>query len=521
MKNHLKRDKVLADWTAGYIANIDYTYGYYQELNPLRAQLALLNQGLVYPEVKTACELGYGQGLAINLHAATSSTRWYGTDFNPTQASFAQELAIVSGAPVSLYSDSFSEFCLRDELPGFDFISLHGVWSWISDENRQVIVDFISKKLNVGGLLYISYNTLPGWASFAPIRHLMSLHTERMGAQGSGIVNRIDDAVDFAKNLLDKKPEYSLANPLVSQRLEHLSTQNRHYLAHEYFNRDWEPMHFASVADWLESAKISYACSAHYLDDFESINVSPQQQEFLKSIPDKKLRESTKDFMTNQVFRRDYWVKGPRKLSKLEQQESFRALRIASLKPRSDMGLTLKDGNRKINLNKDIYNPILDLLADHAHISLGELERELHSQNVSLSQIVQAVMLLSDCGHVSGVCELNADAPTREKADALNSFLLKRSRSSGDIIYLASPATAGGVNLNRPSQLFLSAYRSGEKNPEGLARNVWQVLFEQGERLVEDGKTLETEAENIAALSKQASLFLTERLPILKSLQIV
>ena len=511
----------MADWTAGYVSNIDYTFGYYQELNPLRAQLAFLNQGLVYPEVKNACELGYGQGLAINLHAATSSTHWYGTDFNPSQAGFAQELAIESGATVSLYADSFSEFCLRDDLPGFDFISLHGIWSWISDENRQVIVDFISKKLNVGGLLYISYNTLPGWASFAPMRHLMSLHTDIMGAQGRGIVNRIDNAVDFAKNLLDTKPDYSLANPLVSERLEHVSTQNRHYLAHEYFNRDWEPMHFASVAGWLESAKMSYACSAHYLDDFESINVSPQQQEFLNSIPDKKLRESTKDFMTNQVFRRDYWVKGPRKLSRLEQQESLRAIKIASLKPRSDMGLTLKDGTRKIDLNKDVYNPILDLLAERTSISLGELEEELHSPNVSLSQIVQAAMLLSDCGHVSTVGEVDAGASTREKADALNSYLLKKSRSSGDIIYLASPVTAGGVNLNRPSQLFLAAYRSGENTPEKLARNVWQVLLDQGERLVEDGKTLETEAENIVALSKQASLFLAERLPILKSLQIV
>jgi len=44
-------------------------------------------------------------------------------------------------------------------LPDFDYIGLHGIWSWISDENRQVIVDFIRKKLKVGGVLYISYNT--------------------------------------------------------------------------------------------------------------------------------------------------------------------------------------------------------------------------------------------------------------------------------------------------------------------------------------------------------------------------
>jgi len=35
----------MTDWTAGYVADIGYTYGYYQELNPLRARLALLNAG--------------------------------------------------------------------------------------------------------------------------------------------------------------------------------------------------------------------------------------------------------------------------------------------------------------------------------------------------------------------------------------------------------------------------------------------------------------------------------------------
>ena len=81
------------DWTAGYVAEIGYTYGYYQELNPLRMQMALRNAGFVAPEVGTACELGFGQGLSINLHAAASPVEWWGTDFNPAQAGFARELA--------------------------------------------------------------------------------------------------------------------------------------------------------------------------------------------------------------------------------------------------------------------------------------------------------------------------------------------------------------------------------------------------------------------------------------------
>ena len=52
------------DWTAGYVADIGYTYGYYAELNPLRARLALLHAGFACPTFENACELGFGQGLS-------------------------------------------------------------------------------------------------------------------------------------------------------------------------------------------------------------------------------------------------------------------------------------------------------------------------------------------------------------------------------------------------------------------------------------------------------------------------
>jgi len=154
----------------------------------------LLYSGITSTEIGTACELGFGQGLSTNIHAAASINTWYGTDFNPSQASFAQELAKVSWSGAQLYDESFTEFCARD-LPDFDYIGLHGIWSWISDENRAIIVDFVRRKLKVGGVLYISYNTLPGWSSFAPMRHLMTQHAQIEGADGAGIVSRINGAI--------------------------------------------------------------------------------------------------------------------------------------------------------------------------------------------------------------------------------------------------------------------------------------------------------------------------------------
>ncbi len=108
--------------------------------------------------------------MSANIHAAASASAWYATDFNPAQASFAQSLAKASGANAHLTDEAFADFCARTDLPNFDSIGLHGIWSWISDENRSVIADFIRRKLKVGGVLYISYNTQPGWAAFAPTK---------------------------------------------------------------------------------------------------------------------------------------------------------------------------------------------------------------------------------------------------------------------------------------------------------------------------------------------------------------
>lgn len=86
-----------------------------------------MNAGLVAPTFGSACELGFGQGLSANMHAAASVCTWHGTDFNPSQAGFARELAAVSGANAQLFDESFAEFFARAELPEFDYIGLHGI----------------------------------------------------------------------------------------------------------------------------------------------------------------------------------------------------------------------------------------------------------------------------------------------------------------------------------------------------------------------------------------------------------
>ncbi len=511
----------MPDWTAGYVADVGYTFGYYTELNPLRLRLAFLNAGLAFPEVGTACELGFGQGMSANIHAAALASQWFGTDFNPSQAGFAQEVAAASGAGAQLFDQAFSEFCNRPDLPDFDYIGLHGLWSWISDENRAVIVDFIRCKLKVGGVLYVSYNTHPGWAAMVPMRDLLVEYSEVMEAPGQGIVGRIDASLVFAEKLLAANPAYARVNTQVPERVKKIKEQNRHYLAHEYFNRDWLPMSFARMAEWLTPAKLSYACSAHYLDQIDAINLSAEQQALLKELPDPMFRETVRDFCVNQQFRRDYWVKGARRLSILEQGEAVRAQRVVLVQPRADVSLKVTSSRGEAQLQDAVYNPILDTLANYQPKSLGQIEQGVIEKGVGLAQLLQAAMVLTGSGTLLAAQDEGMTKKSKKHTDKLNAFLMNKARSSGDIGCLASPVTGGGITVGRFQQLFLLAMSQGKKQPAEWAQFVWQVLNQQKQRLIKEGKTLATAEENLAELVAQADTFAEKQLPIMKALQII
>ncbi|MYM30250.1 methyltransferase [Duganella sp. CY15W] len=511
----------MSEWSAGYVADIGYTYGYYTELNPLRIRMAFLNAGLVFPEVGHACELGFGQGLSVNLHAAASLAEWHGTDFNPSQAGFAQEMATASGAKIQLRDQAFAEFCARDDLPEFDSIGLHGIWSWISDENRHIIVDFIRRKLKVGGVLYISYNTQPGWASMVPVRDLLTEYNEVMGAPGKGIAARIGDSLDFASKLFATNPSYSRINPQVVERINKMKEQNRSYVAHEYFNRDWLPMSFADMARWMEPAKLNYACSTHYLDHIENINMNEAQRALINEITDPMFKETVRDFMVNQQFRRDYWVRGSRKLAPLEQADQIREQRVMLAVPRADVALTVMAGLGEASLQEAVYCPILDVLADYKPRTIAKLEQMLVGQDIKFAQLVQAVFVLLGANTLQAVQEDAVINKARIQTDKLNSYICRVARSRNEINYLASPVTGGAVTVTRIGQLFLLARALGRKTPAEWAKYAADVFTQQGQRILKEGKMVETAEDELAELTAQAEKFAEKMLPVLKGVGII
>lgn len=512
-------------WTYGYVSEIEYNHNYFPELSPSSLRLALLNRGHdpFPPRPLRYLELGFGQGLSLALHAAATDGEYWGTDFNPAQAANAQQLADSFPGSLHILNDSFEELAARKDLPTFDVIVLHGIWSWISTQNRNVIVDIVRKSLNVGGVLYISYNCTPGWSAAMPLRHLMMLHERYAAQRGDSMEKRVEEALAFSKKVAESGSVYFRENKQAVDWLRELLPMNRRYLAHEYFNRDWDPMPFTDVATLFEDAKLTFVASGSLLDQLDAINLAPEAKQMLAGISNTILRESVRDFFTNTRFRKDLYVKGPRQLAKTSVMARFRNMRFVLLAAPEKIPLVIRGPLGEGNLLPEIYRPVIDALASNGYEgrTLEELESDPRVSSYGYQKLQESLIVLCALGHVHPAQHPDLIEKALPKTQALNRHIVDRALFDSEIGVLVSPVTGAGLGVNRFEQLFIRSYQEGIDEPERWAEAALRVLDKEGQLIVKDGKPLQTEAENRAELRQRAQAFASDYLPVLKALRVV
>ncbi len=508
----------MTSWSSGYVTDIGYTYGVYRELVPALLSFAALSAGIAAPDPAGPlryCELGCGQGFSANLLAAANpGIEFHATDFNPTHIAGAMELAAAAGTPnVRFYDRSFADFGAEPGLPEFDIIALHGVYSWVSAENRRHIVKFIKDRLKIGGLVYISYNALPGWASVLPLRRLM---TDRANGVSGPIAAKVDAAFAYADRLAAVGAGYFQANPGVTDLLARIKDQDRSYVAHEYFNRDLTPFYHEDVAADLDEAKLSFVCSAYLADSLSVANLTSEQQNFLGGIGTLSEREKLRDFIVNKRFRRDVFIKGALPLSPGDLHRRWDGMRFVLSTRREEISLRIKGVLGEATLKEEVYAPILDALADGPRTT-RELAADPRMAALSRPILQQALTVLVGINHVQPALDAAGEAGRAVSVRKFNTAVMDKARSTRDLVYLASPVTGAGVEISRISQLFLLAGQEGHDDPPAFA---WEQLSRIGHKVARDGKPLDTADENLAELRELFDQFNRRRLPLLRSLGI-
>lgn len=514
-----------SNWTAGYVADIEYAAGFYREQSPSHLNLTCLFagvEGVPLDRGFSYCELGCGQGFTATLLAAANPQGvFHAVDFNPAHIARARAVAAEADiGNIRFHERSFEELLAETaspDLPEFDFVTLHGVYSWVSAENRRAIVRFLRRYLKPGGIVYISYNAMPGWAPALPVQRLLhdcaTLTPDRSDRQ-------ISRALGFLERLHKAEALALKDNPFLGQIFQAVKIDRFQYLIHEYLNGNWHPLFHADVARELADAKLDFVATATLLDGFPELNLTPPQRELTAEIGEPARHETLKDYCVNRLFRKDVFLRGPRRLHRAEQDERLRQVRLALAVPREQVRLKLDVPLGEASMEPRVYEHIFDALAKRP-LTVGELLDlpEIKGRSsVTPREIVgmlvgsdQALPMLQESAVQESAAEAKAAALRFNRVSARHAS----NAETNSRLALAAPAFGTGLYA---SVFELAAYfgllSGAGASPEDLAPLIWAPIHARGEKLIKDGQPVEDEAENLALIREQVASILRDRLPL-------
>jgi SAM-dependent methyltransferase len=505
----------MVEWSDGYVTSIDYTSGFYPGLSPISQNFSLLLRGIAPVELTDGfsyCELGCGHGFSTTLLAAANPTgAFWGVDFNPAHVSSAERLAAAARIEnVTFLEQSFAE-ALTASMPRLDLIALHGVWSWISGENRRAIVDFINAKLKPGGVTYISYNALPGWAAHAPLRQLL---VERLRGKTDITPEAINEAVGFAARVRETGAAYFAANPHSAQRLEAIASSSRNYVAHEYFNRHWSPSYHSDIAADLSAAKLVFGAPSDVAEHLDQRLLKPAVQELLKELTDLSARETVIDYYLNRQFRRDLFVRGARELSAREREERLLATRFAVIAPQPTYPFKVRFPLGEVTLEPSPYEAILNALAEQP-LTLGQLLSRTDVGPLGSQAVFQAIVLLIVARLVAPTLDPEGEAERRKSTSRFNEAVLSQLGGDRQEQTLASPVLGTGVPVPYIHQVFLATKALDARLP---IDTVVAAITARHQQLRKKGKPVTSLEDTRSELQEALTEFRQSRFPIYQRL---
>mgnify|MGYP006278155241 CR=1 FL=1 len=509
----------MSSWSKGYVGDIEYLPGFYVEQTPGHIQLACLLNGYQPPLESpsfTYCELGCGQGTtAMVIAAANPRARIVAIDFNPAQIARARREAIEAGLTnIEFFELSFEELVTRPDLIDFDIVTLHGVWSWISQNNREHIVSFLKRGVKPGGAVAVSYNAMPGWTSLLPFQRMLFEHAKLSGGRSDKkVINSLDFIELMQKtgcNVVGDTKFFDRFRPSNKVRNE---SDHAVYLAHEYLNENWQPLYFMDTAGMLEAAKLNFVASASMLDNFPDLMLTPDQRKVYDSYAQPDFREMLKDYFVNRPFRRDIFIKGAQKISDLRRDQLLNSYSLVLLAPQSAVKYTLGVPAGEANLPPDQYGYIYEQLANGPK-SLGSLTETRNNPTA-----IEIAGILAGSGQAAPIIWSNVHS--QEGSNLFNKKSVEKIiNREASTTALAVAATGSGININAIEAVIFSLLISGVQMHELKERALHALVQGSGPLLIEGVET--TDVSKISStLEAACDWFLENTLNIWRHLSLI
>lgn len=452
--------------TTDDLRKLVYPETYFVGLAPPELRLVLLSRGILAPTRRPLryLELGFGSGFSLNVHAAANDGAFWGNDFVRAHVDGAASIASISGADAHFLPDSFADLLGRDDLPTFDVIAAHGIWTWVPDEDRAAIVELLKRKLAPGGVFYVSYNNTAGWSSVVYLRQIMKLYLAEKGGRAD-----VSEAVAFARSLQIAGAAYFKENPTAAAEVALMATRDAVYLQQEYFLDDWKLMSLAEIEGALRPAGLNFGAQFPLIMHDDELVLGARGRDIIAKLEAPVLRETVRESFQGMGFRQDIFVKEATALTADERRAHFRAQRF--LLTTQSRNVALKGGSPwgELDLGARGCVPVMqafEALGAGPH-ALAEIEAALPA--VAVDDLISRIILLAAVKVVRPAQSIEEERAAAPRCDALNSYVLSL---PGGAAVLASPVLGAGVDISPLERALIVSCKAGKTTIEDCAEEI-------------------------------------------------
>ncbi|WP_455211990.1 methyltransferase regulatory domain-containing protein [Kaarinaea lacus] len=211
------------------------------------------------PDHCKVLELGCaGGGNLIPLAYYWPQSEFVGVELSQQQA--AQATRLIKELQLTnirvLHQDLMS---LDQNFGQFDYIIAHGVYSWVPTEVQHQLLSLCKQLLQPDGIVYISYNTLPGWQQRHMLRDMMRYHSRTATTPA----DELDKSLELLTMLYEGLPENgSLSERWVRLQAEELLNKPPNYVYHDYLEKHNSPVYFYEFAQQSAQQGLQYFAEA-------------------------------------------------------------------------------------------------------------------------------------------------------------------------------------------------------------------------------------------------------------------
>jgi methyltransferase-like protein/protein-L-isoaspartate O-methyltransferase len=279
---------------------VPYPGGTYRATHPSHLAMVARLCG-VSPAPPARCrvlELGSSMGAnIIPMAADLPESEFIGIDLSAKQVKMGKEIIEQLGLKnIELRHCGIND--VDESFGKFDYIICHGVYSWVPPEVQRGILDAGRKLLTSNGVLYVSYNTYPGWHLRGVVREMMRYHVEAFDTPQRKI-RQARGLLDFlVKSARSRSQAYS---SLLKEEAEILENRLDSYIYHEHLEEYNEPVYFHEFVKRVDQAGLRYLADAA-ISSMVAQMFDESTAELLKDVPLLR-REQYMDFLRSRMFR--------------------------------------------------------------------------------------------------------------------------------------------------------------------------------------------------------------------------